>query len=101
MRQFSHLLHIYSTLALFHYSWWCVCKCVCVSGCVRVYVCVSQVVAMARHTRTEKQHFARGPVLLDNAAVVFIVFQGIEMKEERTKRGRKKYTFTITDSVTK
>lgn len=87
MRQFLHLLHFSSNLALFHSSW-CVCARVCD---------VSQVVAMARHIHTHKkgQLFARSPVLpeSDNAAVVFIVFQGIEMKEERKKgEGRKKNT---------
>lgn len=45
------------------------------------------------YTRTKKgQLFARSPVLpeSDNAAVVFIVFQGIEMKEERKKGDGKK-----------
>lgn len=49
---------------------------------------------MARHMHThaqKKQQFARSSVLpeSDNAAMVFIVFQGIEMKEERKKRREK------------
>lgn len=47
---------------------------------------------MARLTYThaqKKQHFARSSALpeSDNAAMVFMVFQGIEMKEERKKGG--------------